>query len=271
MASQPDVAPRAVLELRGVTRRFGGLVAVDSLDLEVPEGSVFGLIGPNGAGKTTVFNVITGASPASEGRVLFEGQDTTSMQPYAINRAGIARTFQNIRLFRGISVLENVQTAMSWRAGYGWWDGLVQGIRYERRERALLEECMGLLGRSGLEKRAAEMAGSLPYGEQRRLEIVRALATHPRLLLLDEPAAGLNHTETDELMDFVRAMRRELALTVLLIEHDMRMVMGICERIAVLDHGVKISEGSAEEVRRDPAVVAAYLGEDPHEEAASDA
>jgi branched-chain amino acid transport system ATP-binding protein len=271
MASQPDAAPRAILELRGVTRRFGGLVAVDRLDLEVPEGCVFGLIGPNGAGKTTVFNVITGASPASEGHVLFGGHDVTAMQPYAISRAGVARTFQNIRLFRGISVLENVKTAMSWRAGYGWWDGLVQGVRFERRERALLEECMELLGRSGLERRAPEMAGSLPYGEQRRLEIVRALATHPRLLLLDEPAAGLNHTETDELMGFVRATRGELGLTVLLIEHDMRMVMGICERIAVLDHGEKISEGSADEVRRDARVVAAYLGEEPVEGAEPDA
>ncbi len=251
-----------VLSLRSVTRVFGGLAAVCDLDLDVAPGAIFGLIGPNGAGKTTVFNLVTGATPASSGIVLFGGTDISRRAPFDINRLGVARTFQNIRLFARISVLENVKTAASWRARYGWFHGLVRGSHFEGRERALDREALDLLERFGLADQRDEEAGGLSYGDQRRLEMARALATNPRLLLLDEPAAGLNDAETTELMGLVRRIRDDYELTVLLIEHDMRLVMGLCDRIAVLDHGVKISEGAPDAVRSDPAVIAAYLGEE---------
>lgn len=262
MTCPPETRNGPILELRSVTRSFGGLVAVSALDLAVHPGSIYGLIGPNGAGKTTVFNVVTGAAPATEGTVLFGGRDVTRLQPYAICRLGIARTFQNVRLFPTVSVLENVRIAASWRAGYGWLHGLIQGTHFRRCEQGITERAWELLERFGLAERASEEARGLPYGEQRRLEIARALATLPRLLLLDEPAAGLNASETEELMELVRHIRDELDTTILLIEHDMRLVMGVCERITVLDHGEKISEGTPAEVRSDPCVVAAYLGEE---------
>jgi branched-chain amino acid transport system ATP-binding protein len=251
-----------ILQLEGVSCYFGGLAAVSELDLAVERGYIHGLIGPNGAGKTTVFNIITGANPATGGCVRFEGHDVTTLPSWAVNRLGIARTFQNIRLFPTIDVLDNVRTAGAWRTGYGWWDGLWQGRKFESGERAIRRAAMELLDEFGLAHRARESARSLPYGEQRRLEIVRALATQPRMLLLDEPAAGLNPAETDALMGLVYRIRDERGLTVLLIEHDMRLVMSICQRITVLDHGVRISEGSSGEVRDDPAVIAAYLGEE---------
>jgi len=265
-AAASEVA-EVLLRLCGVTRMFGGLAAVSDLDLEVPRGAIFGLIGPNGAGKTTVFSVVTGANPPTSGSVVGDGRDLTGRAPVDINRAGIARTFQNIRLFSTISVSENVKTAASWRARYGWFHGLVQGAHFHGRERALDLEVRDLLERFDLWAQRDEQAGSLPYGDQRRLEMVRALATRPRLLLLDEPAAGLNDAETTELMGIVRRVRDDYGLTILLIEHDMRLVMELCDRIAVLDHGVKISEGAPCEVRRDPAVIAAYLGEDGAESA----
>lgn len=252
--------PDAVLQLRGVNRHFGGLSAVRALDMAVCRGSIHGLIGPNGAGKTTVFNLITGATPLSSGSIVLEGREIGHLAPHAINRLGVARTFQNSRLFRGISVYENVRTAAGWRHGYGWLHGLVQGYTFHTREAELRRYVLELLGRFGLSHRASEMAQSLPYGEQRRLEIVRALATRPKLLLLDEPAAGLNASETDALMDLVRGILQEHGLTVLLIEHDMRLVMGVCDVVTVLDHGEKISEGDPAAVRNDLRVVRAYLG-----------
>ena len=261
-ASPPAAVGEPILELRSVSRLFGGLAAVSGLDLEVPRGSIFGLIGPNGAGKTTVFNLITGATPPTSGKVFFEGRETTGLPAYAINRLGIARTFQNIRLFKEVTVADNVRTAGSWRAGYGWLQGLIQGSGFAQREAELSEKVHRLLVAFGLEHRGSELARSLPYGEQRRLEIARALATGPRLLLLDEPAAGLNAAETDELMALVHRLREEYDLTILLIEHDMRLVMRICQRICVLDHGEKICEGPPDEVRTDPRVIAAYLGQE---------
>lgn len=264
MAKVPPGCTDTVLELRGVSRYFGGLGAVRDLNMSVRRGHIHGLIGPNGAGKTTVFNLITGVTPLSSGRVLLQGQEISHRPPYLINHYGVARTFQNIRLFRELSVYDNVRTAASWRAGYGWFHGLVQGYVYHVREAELHERVMALLGDLGLSHRIDEAAQSLPYGEQRRLEIIRALATQPKLLLLDEPAAGLNASETDHLMVLVHRILREYDLTVVLIEHDMRLVMEVCDVVTVLDHGEKICEDAPEAVRNDPAVIQAYLGrEDP--------
>ncbi|MBD3176044.1 MAG: ATP-binding cassette domain-containing protein [Armatimonadia bacterium] len=263
MASEPTPIgdAGAVLEMRRVSRYFGGLAAVKNLDLSVMHGQIHGLIGPNGAGKTTLFNVITGANTASSGAVLVDGRDITHLPPHAINHLGVARTFQNIRLFKEISVYENVRTAATWRGGYGWLHGFIQGLTFERREAAIHDQVLQLLEDFQLGHRAREVSRSLPYGEQRRLEIVRALATRPKLLLLDEPAAGLNAAETDELMALVHRILEQYDLTILLIEHDMRLVMEICQAITVLDHGEKICEGDADQVRNDPQVIEAYLGQ----------
>jgi len=251
----------AILSLDGISMKFGGLAALEGLDLELYDTDLVGLIGPNGAGKTTAFNVITGVYRPSAGRVSFQGRDITGEKPYRISRLGLARTFQNIRLFKGLSVLENVKIAYHYHSGAGVLSSVLRTGRFRREERLIEERAMEFLKLFKLDARYADPADSLPYGQQRRLEIARALATEPRLLLLDEPAAGMNRGETEELMDLVRWVREEFHITVLVIEHDMRFVMGICRRLTVIDHGKVIATGTPEEVRSHPAVIEAYLGE----------
>ncbi|HSV73391.1 MAG TPA: ABC transporter ATP-binding protein [Chthonomonadales bacterium] len=253
---------KVLLSARGITKRFGGLAAVSGLNLDVREGELLGLIGPNGAGKTTVFNLLTGVYPPTEGHVEFDGRRLRRMRPYQAAHLGIARTFQNIRLFRRLSALDNVRVAAHVRTTAGFWSCLLRTAHAMRNDAVLTEKARALLGALDLTSVAAAPAGDLPYGVQRRLEIARALATDAKLLLLDEPAAGMNPAEKQELMELIHAIRRDFSVTVLLIEHDMRVVMGICERIYVLDYGQVIAEGRPERIRSDPRVIAAYLGEE---------
>jgi len=244
--------------------RFGGLTAVSGFSLALSCGELVGLIGPNGAGKTTVFNAITGVHSLTEGSVRFDGRVISGLPAHRIAKLGIGRTFQNIRLFRGLSVLDNLRTAMHQDSDYGMLRAALRSRRWAATEARITEASLKLLGMFGLQDRAAELAGSLPYGDQRRLEIVRALATNPRLLLLDEPAAGMNPSETTHLMGLIRSLIEKLPLTILLIEHDMRLVMGISHRVVVLNDGREIAAGSPQEIAHDPAVVEAYLGEPGH-------
>jgi branched-chain amino acid transport system ATP-binding protein len=252
----------ALLQLDHVTIRFGGLTAVSDVSLDVRPGDLAGLIGPNGAGKTTVFNLMTGVYQPTSGTITFDGRPTAKRRPFELTRSGMARTFQNIRLFRSLSVEDNVRAAMQVHRTQGpfqsWW----RGAAFRRAEAEVADQAAELLSIFQLEGHRHELATSLSYGDQRSLEIVRALATRPRLLLLDEPAAGMNPTEKVELARLIRAIRDRFQIAILLVEHDMQLVMDLCERIHVLDHGVKIASGTPEEIRRNPEVIQAYLGEE---------
>ncbi len=251
---------KLALDARGLTLAFGGLKAVTELTLQVPEGGLHGLIGPNGAGKTTAFNLLTGVYQPDAGSIALHGARVDGLKPSAIARAGLARTFQNIRLFGELSVLDNVRVAAAVRARSGLWRSLLRTPLYLAEERAIVERSRELLETLGIGHRAEEQAKSLPYGDQRRLEIARALATEPRLLLLDEPVAGMNTPEKKAMRGLIQSLRERFGVSILLIEHDMGLVMDICEHITVLDHGVTIAAGAPEAIQQDPAVIAAYLG-----------
>ena len=258
-----------ILAMRGVTKVFGGLTAVKDLYLDLPKGSIQGLIGPNGAGKTTAFNLITGVIPITSGSIKFEGEHIDGLESYEVTRMGIARTFQNIRLFSNLSVLDNVRIAYHSHAGYSLGDSIVRSKRFEKKEKELTDKALDFLAIFKLDDIADELAKNLPYGQQRRVEIARALACDPRLLLLDEPAAGMNPREILELMDYIHFIKDRFDLTILLIEHQMRVVMGICEHLTVMDFGEVIARGTPKEIQSNARVVEAYLGKGAGKIAAS--
>ncbi|TFG84121.1 MAG: ABC transporter ATP-binding protein [Spirochaetales bacterium] len=250
----------AILDVKNLTKRFGGLAAVSDVSFSVREGGIIGLIGPNGAGKTTIFNLITGVYKVTEGEVLFAGAPITDLEPFRIADRGVTRTFQNIRLFKNLTVFENVLTACHLSAKYSIPEAILRLPRFRREEKAIREKARDLLDIVGLADRSDVTADNLPYGLQRRLEIVRALALDPKLLLLDEPAAGMNPDETEQLMRLIDDIRERFKLSVLVIEHHMDLVMRLCEQIIVLNFGIKLAEGSPNDIRNDAKVVEAYLG-----------
>jgi branched-chain amino acid transport system ATP-binding protein len=263
--SEPRIAPEektqpTVIEIVGLTKYFGGLRAVSDFNISVREGELVGLIGPNGAGKTTVFNMITGLYQPTSGAIYFNGKSIYNLPSHEITHLGIARTFQNIRLFPNLTVLDNVRIAYHQHAGYGFIASMLHTKHYVEKEKELTERAQQFLAVFNLHDRQGEIAKNLPYGEQRRLEIARALAAEPKLLLLDEPAAGMNPNEVVALMDLIHFIRERFGLTILLIEHQMRVVMGICERITVMDFGEVIARGNPQEIQSNQRVIEAYLG-----------
>ena len=258
--TERDMDKRPVLDVRGLGIDFGGLTAVDNFNLMIGRNEIAGLIGPNGAGKTTVFNLLTNVYQPSRGSILLDGVPTAGKKTYQVNRMGVARTFQNIRLFKDLTVIDNVKVGLHQSMNYHLPEALLRLPSYWKQEKKTTDEAIGLLNIFHMSDLAGKQAGSLPYGAQRRLEIIRALATRPKLLLLDEPAAGMNPSETAELMEVIRRIRDEFDIAILLIEHDMNLVMGICEGIAVLNFGRVIAKGTPDEIRNNPQVIEAYLG-----------